>query len=376
MRRICFVNHHYLKYNIGGAEVQMYILAKEFVKRDWDVYYVSEDIPEYQIEDGIKLVPFLPKSNNLIEKNELLSHLLLEINADVYYQRGRREYTYYLARFCVQYNKKFIFAISMNIDCKRNKFLFRRTRKKIYLLKNIIYFKKNFLLDKYSLYGMRNASIVLSQTIQQKSILEKKLKIKSIIIRNVHPIPSNQNITKDKPPLVLWLATIKHWKQPEIFLKCVRKLSKLNCKFIMAGNLLDKNYSIMIKELKNQNHNFHFFNDVSYYYSNELIGKASVFVNTSRLEEGFPNTFIQSWMRKTPTISLNFDPDNVIKRENIGRHSKNFIDLIKDIKEIINDEKLRGKMGENAQNYAKKNFNINIEINKLLFIINSLFQVH
>jgi glycosyltransferase involved in cell wall biosynthesis len=63
------------------------------------------------------------------------------------------------------------------------------------------------------------------------------------------------------------------------------------------------------------NSNFDYLGPVSFEESNSLFAKANIFINTSKAQEGFPNTFIQAWMQGVPTISLDFDPDNLIEEK-------------------------------------------------------------
>ena len=100
---------------------------------------------------------------------------------------------------------------------------------------------------------------------------------------------------------------------------------------------------------------------------------ASIFVNTSTGDyEGFPNTFSQAWMRKTPVVSLHTDPDGMIKRYQLGFHSGNFDQMVSDVRTLLTDDQLRQRMGENAYRYAVTEHNIANTVNGLEKLIISL----
>jgi glycosyltransferase involved in cell wall biosynthesis len=84
---------------------------------------------------------------------------------------------------------------------------------------------------------------------------------------------------------------------------------------------------------------------------NQLFARSHLFVNTSRYE-GFPNTFIQAWMREVPVVSLDVDPDDVLERESIGVHAKSMDRLIAAIRSYVTDHAKRAEHGARARRYA------------------------
>jgi glycosyltransferase involved in cell wall biosynthesis len=63
-------------------------------------------------------------------------------------------------------------------------------------------------------------------------------------------------------------------------------------------------------------------------------------------------------MRETPVITLNCDPDNIIKNNKIGFHSGCFENMVDNVKYIIENKDELRKMGKKAREYAIKNHDI------------------
>jgi glycosyltransferase involved in cell wall biosynthesis len=62
--------------------------------------------------------------------------------------------------------------------------------------------------------------------------------------------------------------------------------------------------------------NVSFHGRLPYRETNKLYGRSRLLVNTSDVE-GFPNSYLQAWIRGVPVVTL-IDPDRVIEREGLG----------------------------------------------------------
>lgn len=356
MKSICFVNPYTVHNSIGGAEVQNQILAEESVKRGYQVYFITypAEIPKNN-SSKINYISF-NETGNLEEDIKNFTRIVDEINPDIIYQRGRKLWTIYVGAYLKKRTVKLVFASSMDIDCYKHKFLFRKPRSLRDIYKRIKVFNENYKIDKYSLETINHATIVLSQTEKQKELFLKNLNISSIQFPNIHPSVEEDLQKKSDPVKILWIANIKRWKQPEVFLRLARELKDLDCSFLMAGELSKPRYRNEIDLTAKINPNFNYLGAVAFEKSNKLMAEADIFINTSDLEEGFPNTFIQSWLRKTPTISLNFDPDNLITKHQLGYVTNTFDLLVKKTTKLVLDKDLRKEIGNRASKFAHKNY--------------------
>ncbi len=101
--------------------------------------------------------------------------------------------------------------------------------------------------------------------------------------------------------------------------------------------------------------NLNYLEEKSIEEINRILSNSHIFVNTS-LYEGFPNTYIQAWMRETPVVALNVDPDDLLKEKKIGFHSRSFDQMVKHLKYLIVNENARKEMGKRARDYAIENY--------------------
>jgi glycosyltransferase involved in cell wall biosynthesis len=373
-KRICFILRFHPNVAIGGAELQVLRIAEELVKRKWEVHFISEDGGQYQRneqENGIDLHSLPERKRGRGFANYFhLSRLLKEIAPHVVYQRVAIDYTGIVCILARRHRIKYVWAAASNNDCQKGAHwhLQRSTGNRLkHSVQRLSFTAIEWLIS----YGVQGSDIAIVQSKDQQQLLKKHYGKESFVVRNGSEIVK---VGEKKPsmPSVLWVANIKPWKRLDIFIELAERCTDLPVKFVVIGNDKVKLGEELLKGAQS-------LDNVEYLGSMdpEKIGKhfddAYVFVNTSDMGyEGFPNTFIQAWMRKTPVISLNTDPDGVIKKHNLGFHSGSLEEMVQHVRLVISDERLRQRMGEDAYRYATREHDIRLTVNSLEEILECL----
>ena len=81
---------------------------------------------------------------------------------------------------------------------------------------------------------MKLISSIITQTEYQRKMLSQNFGRESIVIKNPLPSPNNGIPDKNDPPIVLWVATIKHIKQADLYLQLAKAIPEV--KFQMIGS--------------------------------------------------------------------------------------------------------------------------------------------
>lgn len=366
MIRICFILGSHWEYRFGGSEYQVKLLIDELKKKKGvRIFYIySGEGQRIFKKDGITYCvlrrskkkhrlgkPFFLDTYKLVER-------LKKINPDVIYQRVGSAYTGVAAYYSRKNNCRSIWHIASEEDVIPLEWHFRPS----------VMFD---LADKKVMeYGIKNTDCIIGQAEYQDKLLQKYYgRTCDFIIPNFHPSPEQET---SKPPRiqVVWAANFKGFKRPELFVKLAGEFRyREDVDFVMIGRpyekkAIQKKIEGSIRMVKN----LRYIGEQTLEQTNRIIEDSHVLVNTSQ-HEGFPNTFIQAWMRKVPVVSLNVDPDEVLERKKIGFHSKTFKGFKKDLDGLIKNRGLREQMGMRARQYAFEVHALEKNRDKLMEII-------
>ena len=349
--RVCILTPSHFSSHSGGSEYQAALLADALSQTNqYEIFYICQRADESHQPEGYQLR--LLKNTRM--PGSFLSFLsawpiydeLKKIGPSIIYQRVGGIQTGVGAYYAKKHGAKFIFQIASDDNVMPQ---WKSNVRQVFCR-----FPERLFLN----YGIRNATVITAQTNYQAELLKKRFGIESdSIIPNGHPLPEEPPI-KTEPIRVLWIANLKPLKRPEIFVRLAKNFRDRNdVQFIMIGR---QGWGKWFEKLKRDFQvlpNLNYVGELAQGQVNQHLSNGHILVNTSRYE-GFPNTFLQAWMREVPVVSLSVDPDHIIVREKIGYKSETFEQLCYDIQVLIDDNEKREKMGTRARNYALENNSI------------------
>lgn len=362
---ICFVSLNIytviknIKNQIGGAEIQLWLIAQELVKHNITVSIITNDFGQddnivvngvniykiYKPTRGLPLIRFIhPNATSLWSK-------MKEVDANIYYLRCASADSFWISKFCNKYKKLFIYGGASDSDfSKGNEF--------------IEYFRDKVLYR----IGLKNSTHVIVQNEAQKKLVKNNFGLNSSIIGNFYKFIENAGNQKGiEKPVILWVSTIRKLKQPEIFISLAKNIK--NADFIMVGGPgKDKEYFNIIKEKAKEAKNLTFHGFVNYDDTEKIFDSSTLFINTSKFE-GFPNTFLQAWARKIPVISF-VSPEN----DNIVLKATNKEDMINKIHQLINDKNRLSEIADKSYSYFFENYTVEKNITKYINIFKKLMR--
>ncbi|GEM_PF-2214545 len=315
-KTICFVIPNYVTFTTGGAELQVYYLTKEFLKRGWKVELV------YGKEKGQgnlsaspyydERITYLSYRKYKFRAFEFFSALMtiFKSKAGYFYQRTDFALTASCALYCKLMKKHMTYALAQDQDAENGKY---SAAFKTYNYQSSIkqwIRKLDFnLIDKLVEYGKRSASLIVCQNSQQQRLLKSNLNLKSEIVSSIAINPQLQDVKKEN--IILWVGNMHPVKQPQLFIELANRFANNdNWRFVMIGRIDER-------LIDTANSGVEIIGECSYDETALWYAKAKVFVNTS-VREGMPNTFLQSWYNKALILSLNVNPDGIFTDDRYG----------------------------------------------------------
>ena len=346
--RLCMIQGGHFSASKGGAQYQAEVLVDQLVKEgDFEVTYITRQADNTFIPTGYRIEKIstpkaVRKFGFWLDAVDIYRRLK-RIKPHTIYQQGLRGHTGIAARYAKTRDTKLVFQIASDFDVLPAKELAKSS------------FSSGSRIDKcLGEYGLRAADLVVAQTTVQNELMSYHYDRKAdLIVRNFHPPASGVTDQSSTNPRVIWIANFKEVKRPELFVKLAENLCNLECKFIMIGRPGDeRKYADLHRRMQNLD-NLSYLGELSQKEVNAEIEKSHILVNTS-LFEGFPNTFIQAWMRGLPVVTLGLNTDRLFDAKKIGICEDTFEEMQKTVSNLVTDTLLRENMSKATIEYAEK----------------------
>jgi glycosyltransferase involved in cell wall biosynthesis len=315
----------------GGAEVQQTILAQALRARGYRVSVLTRDPTghmsshvEKATADGIE-IHVLPSEigrgiRGLRRIHPRLTDIvrrLRGIDPDVVYFRCASGLLAACAWYARRYGKRVVFAAAHDNDFRPGR-IFGLERRELWLFRQ----------------SLRWCDAILVQNRAQQELQKARFRRDGLVIPNC--FEERQSFASDAAGPVLWVGTVKPAKRPELFVELASSVPAR--RFVMIGGAVggtgaDLDYAREVEARARAVSNLAFLGFVPFSRVGSYFDGAAALINTSE-SEGFPNTFLQAWIRGIPTLSFvapvtNQESTGTIVCRSFGDMKDRLVELLK-----------------------------------------------
>lgn len=318
---------------IGGAELQQVMIARGLAGRGYPVSMVCLD---YGQADGLDVggvvvhrayrpTAGLPGLRFFWPRLTGMWQALSRVGADVYYQRAASMLTGIMVAHARRYGKKSIFAVAGDpmIRFARDRWIYE--------------------------YGARHVDSIVVQNPAQEKLIREQFGRDSLLIPNCYQ-PSAPGEARGERH-VLWISTIRQLKRPELFLDLAEALPEHRFTMVGGAGGGERRLYDSIRERAGGIGNLEFTGFLPYAQADRYFDNASLFVNTSDTE-GFPNTFLQAWAKRVPTVSF-VDCGARANGRSVGVTVGSFEELVRTVSGLLANGSRRAELGDASEAYVR-----------------------
>lgn len=375
---ICFVMPYHpvdIRRGGGGAEVQAWLLARECARRGFPTCYLCSSLSQRSGEEVIDevRVRWLPACGRFRwSAVPRWYRALVGINPGIVVQRMSAPSCCAAMRYCKKSGARYAWICTGDgssfrwANVKRAWVGIWRSSKNIKSsLKKVFWTANSCIDDILTDYGISRATYAFSQSEMQAQNITTSYNLQTERIFSGHSSPDRVFPVEQRRRNgnVLWVGNFGENKRPEVVCKLAAKLQGMGVKFIMIGGHSNTEVVNRLKSLMPEN--LRYLGRLGFEETLRWFDEASVLVNSS-FTEGFPNTFVQAWLRGVPVVSLTVDPDGLLSRAKLGFVGVDLPGTAESVTRLLFDPTLYEEYSTRVRDYALKHYTIERAADSLL----------
>jgi len=368
IRRICFVMpFHIMEMRGGGAEVQAWLLAKELARRGFDVHYVAQSVRGkaglVERVEGVT-IRWLPYREHLRWlRSRQWYRALKAVDPDLVIQRMSSETTGVIGLYARLHGKAFSWICTGDLVPRRWLHVRRQVEanraKAPGAVKSLVFLADAAVRDVMRHAGMRCLTHAFTQNDAQRRELLAAFGVDSFRLTSGHerPLAPSDAETRRRDAIVLWAGTLGPKKRPQLFGDLARRFEGRPVRFVLAGGHADAAYRERV--VAGLPDNVEWLGPIPFEETLSWFDRAAALVNTSpEGHEGFPNTFIQAWLRGVPVLTLGVDPDGLVREHDLGDVAQDVDGLAASLSALLADAAGYARLAGNVAAFARERFTV------------------
>jgi glycosyltransferase involved in cell wall biosynthesis len=307
--RVTVVNQH-LSDAVGGSELQCDLVATGLAHRGHDVTYVA--VGGLASESGAGAIPASPtRRYTLVPVGRSADAIVagcIGSRPDVVYWRFNRSLLRDVVAGLAPHGIPLVFAVAHADDVSRWPV---RPWPTDATPRDRLSDLAARWRERRTWSAFRRVAAIASQ---RADLLQRAPTQRQLLIRNL--MSEERDAFTWPRPYIAWVGSIQQRKRPELLPLLAATVEPLGVDVIVAGALREERYRALL-ERPRAPMNLHHVGVLRVAEVNGLLEGARLLAMTAA-EEGFANVLIQAWWYGTPVVSLDYDPDGLIRDHGLG----------------------------------------------------------
>lgn len=341
--KVAFLNDRIYGYasadalTVGGSERQQWLLARALASSGWTVSVGLRQglkVGERRRIDGVDFQG-IQQGQYLLDWYRFLS----SIRPDWLYWRGSTHLFGPLVHIAHLARAQTIFAAAFDTDVSPRIALTARRRW-------------------WPLYawGLCLTERLFVQHGKQFDDLSSWWKPKAQVVRSITPAQTRPLSHAFRDRYVAWVGMLRQPKRPDLLIDIAKRSPTI--RYVVCGgpttHRSQPGYGQWIIEKFRGLPNVDYRGQVGPEEAERVISGAAALLCTSD-QEGFPNTFLQGWSWGTPTVTLQVDPDGLIRRLALGSVTGTIDATVDCLERLLNSPEERDCIAARACEYIAGN---------------------